>query len=64
MKIQKAELAQKMNKIKSVVPKKNNNPALQGILVMDGYLIANNIEMAIKAKIEGAEGETFIVSVK
>ncbi len=61
MKIQKADLAQKLNKIKGVVPKKALRPALQGILVKDGYLIANNLEMAVKAKIGGAEGETFII---
>lgn len=61
MKLQKAELAQKLNKIKGVVPKKATMPVLQGILVMDGYLIANNTEMTVKAKIEGTEGETFII---
>ena len=53
MKIQKTELAQKLNKIKSVVPKKTTQAVLQGILVKDGYLIANNMEMTVKAKIEG-----------
>lgn len=61
MKIQKAELAQKLNKIKGVVPKKANQPALQGILVKDGYLTANNLEMTVKTKIEGAAGEFFII---
>lgn len=61
MKLQKAELAQKLNKIKGVVPKRTTIPALQGILVMDGYLIANNMEMTVKAKIEGTEGESFII---
>ena len=61
MKIQKAELAQKLGKIKGVVPKKNSNPVLQGVLVKDGYLIANNMEMTVKAKIDGAEGEAFII---
>ena len=37
MKIQKTELAAKLNKIKGVVPKKTTNPALQGILVKEGY---------------------------
>ena len=50
MKVQKAELAQKIAKIKSVVPKKASMPVLQGILVKDGYLIANNTEMTVKAK--------------
>lgn len=61
MKVEKIELAQKLNKIKSVVPKKTTMPVLQGILVRDGYLIANNMEMTVKAKIEGIEGESFII---
>ena len=61
MKIQKVELAQKLNKIKGVVPKKTTMPALQGILVSDGYLIANNMEMTVKVKIEGTEGELFLI---
>lgn len=61
MKIQKAELSQKLNKIKGVVPKKELFPVLQGVLVRDGYLIANNLEMAVKAKIGGTEGESFII---
>lgn len=64
MKIQKAELAQKLNKIKGVVPKETTMPALQGILVSDGYLIASNTEMTIKTKIEGIEGESFIIPEK
>ena len=61
MKVQKTELATKLNKIKGVVPKKTTMPVLQGILVKEGYLIANNMEMTIKAKIEGTEGESFII---
>lgn len=61
MKIQKSELAAKLNKIKGVVPNKTTNSVLQGILVKDGYLIANNMEMTVKAKIEGIEGECFII---
>ncbi len=61
MRIQKTELAQKLNKIKGVVPKKTTMPVLQGILVRDGYLIANNMEMTVKTKIEGIEGESFII---
>ena len=30
-------------------------------MVRDGYLIANNMEMTVKAKIEGTEGESFII---
>lgn len=64
MKMQKTELTQKLNKIKGVVPKKTTMPVLQGILVQDGYLIANNMEMTIKAKIESTEGESFIIPEK
>lgn len=61
MKVQKTELAAKLNKIKGVVPKKTTMPILQGILVNKGYLIANNIEMTVKAKLEGTEDECFII---
>jgi len=61
VKIQKEELAKKLNKIKGVVPKRTSMPVLQGVLVMDGYLIANNMEMTVKVKIDGIEGETFII---
>lgn len=64
MKIQKAELAQKISKLKGVVPKKTKMPVLQGILVQNGYFIANNIEMTVKAKIDGIEDETFIIPAK
>lgn len=64
MKIEKNELSQKINKLKQVVPKKTDMPVLQGILVSEGYLIANNMELAIKAKIEGTEGELFIIPAK
>lgn len=66
MKIEKNELAQKLNKVKGVVPKKTTTgmPVLQGILLKDGYLIANNLEMTVKAKIEGADGESFIIPEK
>lgn len=61
MKIEKTELVAKLNKVKGVVPKRPQMPVLQGVLVKGGYLIANNLEMAIKAKIGGAEGEMFII---
>lgn len=61
MKIKKTELAAKLSKIKGVVPKKTTMPVLQGILVKEGYLIANNTEMTVKAKLEGIEDECFII---
>lgn len=64
MRIDKNELSQKINKLKQIVPKKTSVPSLQGILVSDGYLIANNMELAIKAKLEGIDGESFIIPAK
>lgn len=64
MKIEKAELAGKIAKLKSVVPKKTNIPALQGILVRDSYLTASNLEMTVRTKIEGTEGEIFLIPAK
>lgn len=64
MKIEKAELSQKIKKLKSVVLAKTNMPVLQGILVQDGYLIASNMELTIKAKTESACREAFIIPSK
>lgn len=64
MKIEKAELAGKIAKLKNVVPKKMNIPALQGILVKDGYFTASNLELTVKTKIEGSEGEIFLIPAK
>lgn len=61
MKIQKTILTAKLNKIKGIVPKKTTMPVLQGILVKEGYLIANNLEMTVKAKLDGTEDECFII---
>ncbi len=66
MKIQKMELAQKINKIKSIVPKKPLQQVLQGILVKDGCFIANNLELLVKVKLEGIDEATepFIIPAK
>ena len=61
MKIQKTELANKLNKVKDIVTKRTTMPVLQGVLVKDGYLIANNLEMAVMAKLDGIENEYFII---
>lgn len=63
MKMQKEELSQKLTKLKSVVPKMPSIPALKGVLFKNNYLIANNMEMAVKTKIEGtgSSEESFII---
>ena len=62
--VQKSILSQKISKLKNVVPKKPTISALQGVLVKEGYLIANNLEMTVKAKLDGMEDETFIIPMK
>lgn len=64
MRIEKSELSQKINRLKQVVPKKTPCVALQGILVSDGYFIASNTDISIKTKVEGTEGESFIIPAK
>lgn len=61
MKIQKKELAAKLNKIKGVVPKKGTKEILHNILVKNNYLIASDMEMSIKAKLKGEEDEIFLI---
>ena len=57
MQIEKSELARKIDKLKSVVPKSSNIAALQGICVCGDKMIAGNGEMTVKAKIGALEGE-------
>lgn len=61
MRIFKSELAQKIGKLESVVPKSTPMPAMQGILVKEGYLIATNLELTVKTKIEGTEDGSFLI---
>lgn len=64
MKIEKSELAKRIDKLKSIVPKNSPKPALMGILVQNDYMIASNGEMTVKAKLEGMDGESFIIPAK
>lgn len=64
MKIEKSKLAKKIGQMKGIINKNSDNGALQGILVKDGYLIASNTELTVKAKLEGMEGESFIIPMK
>ena len=64
MKIQKSELATKINMVKNIVPKQTPVEAIQGVLIEGGYLIANNMETAAKVKIEGTTDEAFIIPNK
>lgn len=64
MKISKIELARKISQLKGIVPKKTTIDALQGILVQDGYLIASNTELTVKATLGGIDGDNFIIPAK
>lgn len=61
MRFDKADLSQKIKKLKNVVPVKTHKPALQGILVQDGCLTASNMELAVRVRTGGADGESFII---
>ena len=64
MKVQKYEIARVIDKLKSIVQKNDQFPALGGILVKDGYLIASNSEITMKVKLEASEGNYFIIPMK
>lgn len=64
MRVSKNELSKAIDRCKSVVQKNEAFPALQGILVKDGYLTASNTELTIQVKLEGAEGESLIIPMK
>ena len=68
MRIQKKYLKDAIAKLKTVVPRITAAMALQGILVKDGYFTANNMDMAIRTKIDSSEadvdGEVFIIPQK
>ena len=64
MKLKKYELVRAIDKVKSVVQKNPQIPALGGVLVKEGYAIAANGEMTIQVKLEGTEDESFIIPMK
>lgn len=64
MKIRKYELATAIDKVKSIVQKNEQFPALSGALVKDGYLTASNMEMTVQVKLEAPVEEEFIIPMK
>lgn len=64
MKIQKSELAAKLNMVKGIVPKKSTMPVIQGVLVKDGYLIANDMEVSASVKMDCECSEEFLIPSK
>ena len=64
MLVKKYEIARVIDKLKSIVQKNDRFPALGGILVKDGYLIASNTEITLKVKLEASVGNYFIIPLK
>lgn len=64
MKVQKYEISRTIDKLKSIVQKNDQFPALGGVLVKDGYLIASNTEMTMQLKLEASKGSYFIIPMK
>ena len=64
MRIQKSDLSSAIESIKSIVSKKSTISAIQGILLKEGYLTATNHEITVKAKLENASDESFIIPQK
>ena len=54
--VQKYEISRTIDKLKSIVQKNDQFPALGGVLVKDGYLIASNTEMTMQLKLEASKG--------
>jgi DNA polymerase III sliding clamp (beta) subunit (PCNA family) len=65
MKIEKAELSKKINLLKSVISPSITMEALRGILYQDGYLVASDTSLTVKAKTETwPYGDPFIIPEK
>ena len=66
MRINKSELSKKIGQLKGIVPSRPTIEALKGVLCSDGYLIASDTNLTVKAKLEGMEEETepFIIPAK
>ena len=58
---EKYELARAVEQARDVAAKRSVIPALEGVLVKNGYFIGSNSELSIQVKSEGCEGECFIL---
>jgi len=62
VKIEQRVLSSKLSKLKGIVPKRDNMPELQGVLVSDGWMTATNLQLTIKARIPGIDpGERLVI---
>lgn len=62
--VQKWELANKIKKLRAVVPKQASTPILQNILVENGKLTATNLELTVSTTLEGSRGEKMLIPAK
>lgn len=60
-----AEFSKKLKIIRRVIPRGTTAPVLQNVLVADGYLTATDMtEAVIRAKIDEADGDPFLIPMK
>ena len=62
--IEKSEFAAKLAKVKAAVPAKTSIPSLQGVLVKGDQIIANNLEIGIRATLSVETEDPFILPPK
>lgn len=64
MNVHKYEISKVIDRLKSIVQKNDAFPALGGVLVKKGYVIASNTEITMKVELEGCEDDYFIIPMK
>lgn len=64
MKIDKSELIKKISMLEKVIPTKPAVPCMEGILVKDGRMCANDYQIAISIAVPEAAEECFIIPKK
>ena len=58
------DLTEKINRIKSVANRKTPMPVVQCLYIHDGYLIASDSELTVSVKLEGTEGQSVLLPPK
>lgn len=59
--LQKYELARALALVRDAVSKKAIMPVMEGVLIRDGCLAGGNSELKVRVRIDGAEGESFVI---
>lgn len=58
---EKYKLARAVEQARDVAARKSLIPALEGVLVKNGYFIGSNVELCIQVRVDGCEKESFIL---